>query len=75
MHPSRFGLTSEFEDGGCERCLVRGKRDRPAVLLAGSADDERYVDDRPGQIGAAMLEDAALKTLPMVSRHDDGCIV
>ncbi len=45
------------------------------VLLAGRADDERYVDDRPGQIGAAMLEDAALKTFSMIGGHDDGCIL
>ena len=70
-HPIWFRLTGEFENRGCERRLVRGKRNGAAFLLVRCPDDQRNVNNRPSQIRVFMLIDAALKALPMIGRHDD----
>src|SRR5271165_884731 len=73
-HPIRSRLTSEFENCGRQCRLIRSKSNPTALLLARPSNDKRNVDHWPGQKGAAMLIDTALKALPMIGRHDDGCV-
>src|SRR5271166_177400 len=70
-HRIRFWQPGEFQNRWRECGLIRGKCNLAAFLLARSPDDQRDMNNRPGQIRTVMLVDAALEAFAMIGRHDD----
>jgi len=74
-HPSRLGYASKLKYRRCQRCLICSDANLATQLLAGRANDQRYMYDRACQIRPPVLVNTAFEAFAMIRRDNHGGVV